>query len=497
MKRIMSAVRAAVENLPWRSLLVAIGTATPVVIVYYYVNWDNEEETTENTVDTTGPVVFAENSKMKLRVRVNKQTSRLELEGPEPTLTQLSTQVKEVVLPSAGLSNSNVSADHNTTQTQHNSQLQSPAGLSTHQSDTSSSHESPDSTCATCETEETDMDRGEAEQEAMGLFIPGPMLCCEAEEDKVPPSLETLYQTVQCNSTSDCLLLAAHVLLLETGFLPQGCDVRAGEMPNDWHAIDCLCRLQYFHPFCENSPVQMVGVLKGQTLIIKTIMKTNGAEEFSQKLALNPDDYVTKEWAGGNAGLVYRDIQKLSHVFKDQLVYPLIARAREALGLPALFGLTVLPPELLLRILRLLDVPSILKLSEVCRYLHSVTHDALLWKHFVYRDFGADTEHRNTDWKEVYKKKFKQMRHNHFGIPPYYYYINDPFPDLPNSSNFPHGVIRAEDYQRLALFQAILPRHHYDLIGRFLGYDPPVGHHLPRPGRRQAAHFRNPQDITE
>ncbi|GAA6083982.1 F-box only protein 7-like, partial [Tachysurus ichikawai] len=194
---------------------------------------------------------------------------------------------------------------------------------------TSSSHESPDCTCSTCETEETDMDRGEAEQEAMGLFIPGPMLCCEAGEDKVPHSLETLYQTVQCNSTSDCLLLAAHVFLLETGFLPQGCDIRAGEMPNGWHAIECLCRLQYFHPFCENSPVQMVGVLKGQTLIIKTIMKTNGAEEFSQILALNPDDYVTKEWAGGNTGLVYRDMQKLSHVFKDQLVYPLIARARE------------------------------------------------------------------------------------------------------------------------------------------------------------------------
>ncbi|XP_060742254.1 F-box only protein 7-like [Tachysurus vachellii] len=315
-------VRASVENLPRR----------------------DEDETTDNTEDTTGPVVFAENS------------------------------------------NSNVSADQNTTQ--------SPAGLSTHQSDTSSSHESPDSTCATCETEETDMDRGEAEQGGLGLFIPEPMLCCEAEKDKVPHSLETLYQTVQCSSTSDCLLLAAHMLLLETGFLPQGSDIRAREMPSSWLALEYLCRLQYFHPFCEYSPVQMVGVLKGQTLIIKATMTATGAE-FSQILALNPDDYVTKEWAGGNAGLVYRDMQKLSRVFKDHLVYPLIARAREALGLPALFGLTVLPPELLLRIMQLLDVPSILTLSEVCRRLHSVSQDDLLWKYFVYRDFGGtSTSHR-------------------------------------------------------------------------------------------------------
>ena len=65
------------------------------------------------------------------------------------------------------------------------------------------------------------MDRDEAEEETMGIFIPEPMLCCEAEEGEVPHSLETLYRTAQCNNASDCLLLAAHVLLLETGFLPQ------------------------------------------------------------------------------------------------------------------------------------------------------------------------------------------------------------------------------------------------------------------------------------
>ncbi|XP_060742904.1 F-box only protein 7-like isoform X1 [Tachysurus vachellii] len=307
-------------------------------------------------------------------------------------------------------SNSNVLADQNT--------AQSPAGLSTHQSDTSSSHESPDSTCATCETEETDMDRGEAEQEAMGHFIPGPMLCCEAEKDKVPPSLETLYQTAQCSSTSDCLLLAAHVFLLETGFLAQGSDIRVGEMPSSWLALEYLCRLQYFHPSCEYRPVQMVGMLKGQTLIIKATMTTTGAVEFSQTLALKPDEYVTKEWAGGNAGLVYRDMQKLSRVFKDQLVYPLIARAREALGLPALFGLTVLPPELLLRIMRLLDVPSIRKLSKVCRHLHSVSQDNLLWKHFVYRDFRGGNRHTDIDWKEiyVYKRKYKGKLYDWFEL---------------------------------------------------------------------------------
>lgn len=68
-----------------------------------------------------------------------------------------------------------------------------------------------------------------------------------------------------------------------------------------------------------------------------------------------------------------------------------------ALGLPALFGLAALPPELLLRIMRLLDVRSLLALSELCRYLHSVTTDASLWKHLLHRDFrGINTLHRRS-----------------------------------------------------------------------------------------------------
>ncbi|XP_047675202.1 F-box only protein 7-like isoform X2 [Tachysurus fulvidraco] len=485
----MSAVWAAVKSLSLGPLLVAIVAATAAVIIYYYVNRDNGEEMTETTEDTTAPVVFADISKLQLRVRVNEQTSRVELEGPEPTLTQLSTQVKEVVLPSAGLSSNVLAYKQNTPQR--------PTGLSTHQSGTSSSH-------ATCETEEIDMNRGEAEQEEMGLFIPEPMLCCEPEKDKVPRSIQTLFQTVQCNSTSDCLLLAAHMFLLETGFLPQGCDVRAGEMPSGWKATEGLCRLRYFYPFCENSPVQMVSMLMGQTLIIKITIQTTGAVEFSQKLALNPKDYVNKEWAGGNAGLVYRDMQKLSRVFKDHLVYPLIARAREALGLPALFGLTVLPPELLLRIMRLLDVPSILRLSEVCRHLNSFTHDASLWKHFVYRDFGADTEHRDADWNELYKKKYQQKKAWYKYRSRFYASHATPYlrvPVCPIPPILPHSIIRQGFNRRPAILRGIVLRPSYDPIGPFLGYElpmgPPFGRQLLRPTILRAILPRSPDDLID
>lgn len=134
--------------------------------------------------------------------------------------------------------------------------------------------------------------------------------------------------------------------------------------------------------------------------------------------------------SGGSAGVVFRDLSKLSRLFKDQLVYPLMAAARQgecsslgvsalvtcrssvwrllvcaALGLPALFGLAVLPPELLLRVLRLLDVVSLVSLSAACRDLNVATHDPSLWRHLLHRDFRGNETHshikRTSHWWSV------------------------------------------------------------------------------------------------
>ncbi|KAI5620289.1 F-box only protein 7, partial [Silurus asotus] len=355
------------------------------------------------------------------------------------------------------------------------------------------------------EMEEMDMERGEAEgeaegegegegeEEAVGLFIPEPMLCCEAEEGKVPHSLEMLYQAAQCTSAADCLLLATHVLLLETGFLPQGCEVKHGEMPSGWRAAGGVYRLQYSHPQCEGSVVQVVAVPMAQTLVLHATLKISSSE-FSRKLVLKSDVFVTKAWAGGNPGVAYRDLQKLSCVFKDQLVYPLIATAREALDLPALFGLATLPPELLLRIMRLLDVHSLLKLSEVCRHLNCVTQDASLWKRLLHRDFRvnihADTYDRDTRWKELYKKRFKQKKkQSRFRFFPFPGPMICPRP-IPLPLPFlPPGIVGGEHDLR-----PILPRPRYDPIAPFPVPDPsirfPFTRRLLRPGRNRAPDIR-------
>lgn len=65
-----------------------------------------------------------------------------------------------------------------------------------------------------------------------------------------------------------------------------------------------------------------------------------------------------------------------------------------AMALPVAFGLAALPPELLLRVLRLLDVSSVVRLSSVCRHFHVATADSTLWRHLYRRDFTGETVNR-------------------------------------------------------------------------------------------------------
>lgn len=58
-----------------------------------------------------------------------------------------------------------------------------------------------------------------------------------------------------------------------------------------------------------------------------------------------------------------------------------------AMALPPAFGLPALPLELLLRVLRLLDIHSVVRLSAVNRHFSAAAADWMLWRHLYLRDF--------------------------------------------------------------------------------------------------------------
>lgn len=457
---------------------------------------------------------------MKLRVRVNKQTSVVELTGEEPTLSELSVHIRETVLPSRGLSADtefslslngnesipdsgqtlsscsivsgdlicvllpehvcavNVSSSASTEETSTR-----PAGPSLSQKTAAMSHDQPGCSSSGVHSDgsQSSEDSEMSDPEQTGAAWE-PMLCSEVEDGQAPLSLELLYHRARCTSPSDAVIVAAHLLMLETGFTHEGHELNSVTLPAEWRGACGVYKLKYTHALCENSVVTLAAVCAGPTLVINATFKLNETANAVGKLCLNPAVYVTDEWPGDHAAAAFKDLTKLSRIFKDQLAYPLIAAAREAMDLPVAFGLRVLPPELLLRVLRLLDVRSLLRLSATSRYFHSSTSDSTLWKHLFLRDFrdpDARNRRRDTNWKELYKLQFKsrrerqQLRH-HRSLPPF----PNPrefFGPVPRFDPIVPGIIGGVYDQRPTLPRVLLPRPRFDPLGPFHSYGPRSG----------------------
>lgn len=80
-------------------------------------------------------------------------------------------------------------------------------------------------------------------EEGTGVFPLEPMLCSESVEGQVPHSLEILYQSADCSNPNDALIISIHLLMLESGYIPQ---VRLGA------EIKCLIRVSRWEWWCIN-----------------------------------------------------------------------------------------------------------------------------------------------------------------------------------------------------------------------------------------------------
>ncbi|NXF02637.1 FBX7 protein, partial [Smithornis capensis] len=523
---------------------------------------------------------------MKLRVRLQKRTAALELRGAEPTLGELRAQLRGALLPAWGYSSDTkfsitlnrkdaLTEDQKTLASYGivsgdlicllleeadgqpnlppppssppppplqngrepstlipNSQTTSPKEGQNEQSEqgapvevqkgderAGSSLEFPSGLVP----EDVDLEEG------TGSYPLEPMLCSEAADGEIPHSLEMLYLSAECTSATDALIVLVHLLMMETGYVPQGTEAKAVSMPEKWRG-NGIYKLQYTHPLCEEGSAGLTCVPLGDLVAINATLKINEEIKSVKRIQLLPASFVCFQDPEKVAG-VYKDLQKLSRLFKDQLVYSLLAAARQALNLPDVFGLVVLPLELKLRIFRLLDVRSLISLSAVCRDLYTASNDQLLWRFMYLRDFRDPIARpRDTDWKELYKKKLKQKkealrwRHMMFLPPiphpipfhPNPFYPN-PFPPNPFPSNpiYPPTIIGGEYDERPTLpyvgdpINSLIPgpgeapgqfppfRPHFDPIGSLPGANPtlpgragPNDRFSPRPSRGRPMDIR-------
>ncbi|KAM9705231.1 F-box only protein 7, partial [Menidia menidia] len=479
---------------------------------------------------------------MKLRVRINRQTSKLELPSEDPSVTELKDLIQETLVSSHGLSSDvefRLSLNGSEELTGSSQTLASCGVVS---GDLicvllPNANEGPQEAGQSPGTEDPegpeDLEDSEVRGQATGagwkpaktcgvspvwficvapkdnsrfLRLPGPappvasplappppppvasplapppmacvwepMLCGEAEDGRAPPALELLYEAAAPGCPQDAVMVAAHLLMLETGFLPAGGRGGGrGGMPGGWRAAGGAYRLTYVHPLSGGSLASVVALAMGPLLVITATLKVTDAVDSVRSLKLTASGYVTPEWAATappTAADAFRGLRKLARLFKDQLAYPLIAAAREAMQLPVAFGLAALPPELLLRVLRLLDARSLLRLSTASQKLQAAAAEPSLWRRLYRHDF-TDTDPsrpRDTDWKELYKNAHRSRSDfrralRHRSLPPFpdrdiFTPVPRPlFPPLP-------GIIGGEHDQRPVLPRGLLPRPRRDPIG--------------------------------
>ncbi|KAM5170735.1 F-box only protein 7 isoform 2-T2 [Mantella aurantiaca] len=314
-----------------------------------------------------------------------------------------------------------------------------------------------------------------------------PMLISESADGKIPHSLESLYLSSSCTSPNDALMVVIHVLMVEMGYIVQSVEGNCASMPQDWRHSDGIYKLRYTHPLCGDSSALLACVPMSKLLVINATLNMNQGVKCVKTLQLPTNSFINFPGPDNNVSPVYRDLQRLSRLFKDQLVYPLLAATRQALELPDVFGLLVLPLELKLRIFRLLDVRSLLSLSTSCKDLHADTRDPTIWKFLFRRDFRDRTSRTSqTDWKELYKAMYKARlsrltaHHIFQPLPPLPYLPNPLVPDpFPTNFPYPPGIIGGEYDERPILPIARDPLSLF-IPGRRPIMDPfqPLRHHI-------------------
>ncbi|XP_019466985.1 F-box only protein 7, partial [Meleagris gallopavo] len=169
--------------------------------------------------------------------------------------------------------------------------------------------------------EDVDLDEG------AGSYPSEPMLCSEAADGEIPHSLEVLYLSAECTSATDALIVLVHLLMMETGYVPQGTEAKAVSMPEKWRG-NGVYKLQYTHPLCEEGSAGLTCVPLGDLVAINATLKINREIKGVKRIQLLPASFVCFQEPEKVAG-VYKDLQKLSRLFKDQLVYSLLAAARQ------------------------------------------------------------------------------------------------------------------------------------------------------------------------
>ncbi|CAK8688564.1 unnamed protein product [Clavelina lepadiformis] len=297
------------------------------------------------------------------------------------------------------------------------------------------------------EPENTETERSENEQ-----VVPdppcddnsGPMFLRDYINEKtLPIFLQDLYDLPAVQNEFHAICVAFHTLMLESGFVLQNATQQSSDISTA--LMSFVVSLDYNHPAAETLQFSTTYNPLGPFVLINGLVRPClNMEEQVLTLQVKSAEFVKKfnaDTKPADSSTIYRNMSKLSHIFKEGIAYKALNNMREELKLPPLHGLLSLFPELLLRVFSSLDAKSLCAVAQTCSQLYNIAGEDILWKKLYIQDFASRPNSVSDSWKDTYRVRYLEknkeererrqflQREREFEVvyPP----LHNPYPDLP------------------------------------------------------------------
>lgn len=241
-------------------------------------------------------------------------------------------------------------------------------------------------------------------------YLNEPMLIREATESSLPQSLVKLYDEVNAPGSFRALAVLLKVLMNELGYLEEDKAATVTAIHN-WTCPKIL-QMNFVYPVLDATRFSLLLVPMHETLIVHGRAELFNSETLSIKLQVAVVEFIKVATISDDPRATFQGekLPALSRTFKDTIAYPLLQFGLAGSGLCAKPSLSTLALELQMEIMKRLDVPSLLRLSEVCHQLHDACQDRSIWRHKFIKDFGASqisAKDLTENWKGMYNNRYK------------------------------------------------------------------------------------------
>ena len=207
-------------------------------------------------------------------------------------------------------------------------------------------------------------------------------------------------------SSSQLVNLLAHITMMECQFVPTG-QQGSPLPPAGWDGL--VASLNYSHSSYANFSCTLVLVTMGEK---KQFLVSFPKQDVEISTTVIADDYIKE--GTSDESITERDLKnvaRLAQKLRNELLYPLQVAAHRILGLPSPFHLAGLPPELMVAVIKRLDINSALALSQCCKRLNEALNDDRLWEFYCRRDFGSRATVGDGDsWQATYKRLYQKQK---------------------------------------------------------------------------------------